>query len=122
MKEDNHIFWRDEILQLLFWMHGEGMGDSQPLPAIARCLDMDVAAVAAHLKQMVEAGYLSEPSGRYALTKMGQDEGGRRFKDEFESMIGQGHGECNDPNCDCHELGPEHCHTHSGHANPVPAE
>ena len=119
MKEDNHIFWRDEILQLLFWMQGEGMGDSHPPLAIARCLDMAEPTLAAHLDQMVEAGYLSQKSGQFALTQMGRAEGGRRFKDEFESMLNQGHGECNDPNCDCHELGPEHCHAH---VSSVPAE
>ena len=117
MKEDNHIFWRDEILQLLFWMHGEGMGDSQPLIAIARSLELDHDAAAAHLNQMVRAGYLTEERGSFVLTQMGRAEGGRRFKDEFDSMLSQGHGECNDPNCDCHQLGPEHCHSHSAHSH-----
>ena len=116
MKEDSHIFWRDEILQLLFWMRGEGMGESQAAAAIARCLDIEEGAVVSHLRQMVEAGYISEQNSRFALTQMGQTEGGRRFKDEFDSMLSQGHGECNDPNCDCHELGPEHCHAHE-HVN-----
>ena len=117
MKEDNHIFWRDEILQLLFWMRGEGMGESHPAAAIARSLDIEESAVVTHLSQMVAAGYLVEKRGRFSLTEMGRAEGGRRFKDEFESMLSQGHGECSDPNCDCHELGPEHCKSHSEHVN-----
>lgn len=117
MKEDNHIFWRDEILQLLFWMRGEGMGESQPAAVIARSLDITESHLAIHLSQMVEAGYVSERAGRFALTDMGRTEGGRRFKDEFESMLNQGHGECNDPSCDCHELGTEHCKSHSDHVH-----
>lgn len=109
MKEDNHIFWRDEILQLLFWMRGEGMGDAHAPSAIARYLDLEESKLKPHFDQMVEAGYLTGRGGRLALTEMGQAEGGRRFKDEFESLVGQGHGECNDPDCDCHQLGPEHC-------------
>lgn len=117
MREDNHIFWRDEILQLLFWMRGEGMGESHPAAAIARCLDIDQTAVKMHLEQMVDAGYLTEVGGRYSLTELGRAEGGRRFQDEFDSMLGQGHGECSDPDCDCHELGPEHCKSHSDHVH-----
>ena len=117
MKEDNHIFWRDEILQLLFWMRGEGMGESQAPAAIARYLDIEQAALMTHLNQMIEARYLSEQNGRFGLTEMGRTEGGRRFQDEFETMLSQGHGECSDPNCDCHELGPEHCKSHSEHAS-----
>ena len=115
-KQDNHIFWRDEILQLLFWMRGEGMGESQPVPAIARCLDITEAVARTHLGQMVEARYLCEQGGCFALTEMGRAEGARRFKDEFESMLSQGHGECTDPNCDCHAMGPEHCKSHE-HVN-----
>jgi Predicted transcriptional regulator len=117
MREDNHIFWRDEILQLLFWMLGEGMGESHPGIAIARYLDVDPSTVGTHLDQMVAAGYLSEQGGRFSLTELGRAEGGRRFKDEFESILSQGHGECSDPNCDCHELGAEHCKSHSGPVN-----
>lgn len=115
MSRDNHIFWRDEILQLLFWMRGEGMGESQPAAAIARSLDIDESTLLKHLDQMVDAGYLSQQDHRFGLTEMGRAEGGRRFQDEFESMLSQGHGECSDPNCDCHELGPEHCKSRSEH-------
>ena len=118
MKEDNHIFWRDEILQLLFWMRGEGMGESQSSQALARFLNLEESALMPHLILMMDAGYLVPENDRFALSAMGQIEGSRRFREEFEPLLSQGHGECNDPNCDCHELGAEYCKTHA-HEHPA---
>lgn len=117
MKEDNHIFWRDEILQFLFWMRGEGMGESQSEDAMARFLNIERDALTPHLIQMSDGGYLRFDDQGVALTDLGCTEGSRRFQEEFESLLSQGHGECSDPNCDCHEFGAEHCKAHpTGHA------
>jgi hypothetical protein len=113
MKEENHIFWRDEILQLLFWLRGEGMGEAHSTAALARFLAVPEETLASHLNQMVAAGYLLERNHQFALTDFGRTEGARRFREEFEPLLGQGHGECNDPDCDCHQLGPEHCKSHA---------
>lgn len=112
MKEENHIFWRDEILQLLVWMRGEGMGESQAPDALARFLNLERDALMPHLAQMADGGYLRFEFDRVALTEMGRIEGSRRFQEEFEPLLSQGHGECSDPDCDCHEFGPDHCKTH----------
>ena len=56
--ENNHIFWRDEILQLLFWMRGEGMGEAQAPAAMARFLNIEEALLMPHLAQMADDGFL----------------------------------------------------------------
>lgn len=114
MKEDNHIYWRDEILQLLFWMRGEGMGETHSPAEVARFLSIDPQALAAHVGKMIDAGYLAALDDRFALSDLGRTEGARRFREEFEPLLAQGHGECSDPDCDCHQLGPEHCKSHTG--------
>jgi len=108
--EQNHIFWRDEILQLLVWLRGEGMGETHATPALSRFLAIPEESLLDHVSQMVNAGYLVSRDNGFALTDFGQLEGARRFREEFEPLLSQGHGECNDPDCDCHQLGPEHCH------------
>ncbi len=113
MKEHNHIFWRDEILQLLFWMRGEGMGEVQSPIALARFLNIQESALRSHLTQMVAASYLTMGEDGVALSHLGRTEGSRRFREEFEPLLNQGHGECSDPNCDCHEMGAEHCKAHT---------
>ncbi len=104
------IFWRDEILQIMYWMLGEGFGES-PTPAeVGRLLAVEASLVSGHMKRMVAMGDLEVSSrGRFKLTVQGVREGRRRFADEFEGMQFAGHAECNRPGCSCLELGPEAC-------------
>lgn len=107
--ENNHLFWRDEILQFLYWTRGEGMGEKHSASTIARFLSIEEPEVTRHLAKMTVDGYLRLIAGEYELTELGVLEGARRFREEFDPFLNQGHGECNDPSCDCHELGPEYC-------------
>lgn len=107
---------RDEILQVMVWMRGEGLADAVGVPELRVFLNEDTATtLAADLAFMAESGLLeSAGEGRFRLTARGRTEGGRRFQDEFAELMHQGHGACSDPNCDCHQLGPEACaHAHA---------
>ena len=100
---------RDEILQVMFWLHGEGLGSEVSVADVLRFVD-DEGAVCAALDQLVEDD-LVEALGdgaatRYRLNASGMQEGRRRFVDEFEPYLGRrGHGECGVANCDCHRGG-----------------
>ena len=104
---------RDEILQVMFWMRGEGLADAAGPAELAVFLNED--ALAADLAALAASGLLDEVGdGRYRLSDHGRGEAGRRFHEEFEELMHQGHGACSDPNCDCHTLGPEACvHAHA---------
>lgn len=108
---------RDELLQVMYWMRGEGLGETVAPSDVERLLAGTPAAVlAADLRALCEAG-LAEPAGggRYSLTEAGRREGGRRFAEEFSDYVHPGHGACSDPACDCHALGPDACvHAHEG--------
>lgn len=107
---------RDEVLQVMFWMRGEGLGDAVGAKELQVFLnDETTATLAGDLATMADAGLLESASaGRYRLTDRGRAEGGRRFQDEFAELMHQGHGACSDPECDCHALGPEACaHAHA---------
>jgi hydrogenase maturation protease len=101
---------RDEILQIMFWLHGEGFGPEVAVADILRFSD-DEPAVRATLDQLVEDGHLEtvghvSGSTRYRLTSSGALEGRRRFLDEFEPYLARhAHGECGSANCDCHRGG-----------------
>jgi hydrogenase maturation protease len=101
---------RDEILQIMFWLHGEGFGPDVALADILRFTD-DERAVRATLGQLIEDGYLDTVadaggSSRYRLTAPGVHEGRRRFLDEFEPYLARhAHGECGSANCDCRRGG-----------------
>lgn len=99
---------RDEILQVLFWLAGEGLAPDVRSADLLPFIEGDEAAIAGHLETLRRLGYLeptrNEP-GRYRLSVVGRGEGRRRFTEEFAPLLRQGHGECNDPDCVCHTTG-----------------
>lgn len=105
---------QDEILQVLFWMRGEELGEEvrprQLEVFLAPGEDRDLEPA---FRRLVERGLVERardgggPS--YRLTEDGLLEGGRRFADEFSDIAGQAHGTCSDPDCGCHS-DPEAAH------------
>jgi hypothetical protein len=94
---------RDEVLQVLFWLRGEGLGADVTVADVARFVE-DETAVREVFTQLVEAGYLATsggPDARYHLTALGETEARRRFVDEFDTYRARGHGECGVADCSC---------------------
>lgn len=106
---------RDELLQVMYWMRGEGLGDTVAPADVERLLiGTPRAVLAADLRGLCEAELAEEDGqGRFSLTEAGRQEGARRFSEEFSDYVHPGHGACSDPACDCHALGPDACvHAH----------
>lgn len=95
--------WRDEILQVMYWMAGEGFGREVSIADLRKLLDADDDLLTQNCERLVAAKLLERASETgYALTTQGKQEGGRRFADEFDEMLKPGHFECDDVDCDCH--------------------
>jgi DNA-binding IclR family transcriptional regulator len=112
----------DELLEVLFWMQGEGFGEEATVERLSRFLTYAEDEVARLLARLVERGDVEAVKSthvRYQLTAVGRREAGRRFRETFEPLLSQGHGECNDPECDCMTDGAAACrhhqHDHAGH-------
>jgi len=103
---------RDEILQVMFWLQGEGLGPDVAMADLLRFVD-DAGAVEIVLAGLVEDGYVDSTHGMaggvgYRLTPFGLEEGRRRFLDEFEPYLARhAHGECGAADCNCHAGGAE---------------
>ncbi len=93
---------RDEILQVMYWMTGEGLGSKFSAADLLKFLPSEQSVLARDLELMVSSGLLESREDKFVLTEQGKAEGGRRFADEFESMTKPGHFECDEPDCDCH--------------------
>lgn len=113
----DELFWRDEVLQAMFWMKGEGLADAVSSADLARFLGGDAHVIGRQMSRLVAGGYLERLAGRpavYRLTEMGRLEGARSFRDEFADLTRLAHGECA-PGCWCHD--PAHagepCPSHS---------
>src|SRR5260370_4681346 len=100
---EEYLFWRDEILQVMFWMLGEGLADEAGPAQVRVLLGGDEQHLEQIMDQVASEGFL-EPraGGRYALSELGKDAGKRSFALEFEGLLGQAHGECG-PDCWCHK-------------------
>jgi hypothetical protein len=100
--ELEYLFWRDEILQVMYWMLGEGFGTEVGPNQIKVFLGGDEPQLQAIMDRVAREGFLSAvDGGLYALTPLGKDAGKRAFAMEFEGLTGQAHGECDD-DCWCH--------------------
>ncbi len=112
---------QDEVLELLYWLEGEGFAGAATLESITRFLADPDHRVDDTLRQLMNRGdvVLHEASAEYKLTVTGRREAGRRFAEEFSSMLSQGHAECNDPECDCHTnpAGAAECHAARAHGD-----
>jgi hypothetical protein len=57
------IYWRDEILELMFWLSGEGLFEDVAPDDLWRSLETDPGRSEERLEQLVQEGYL-DPSSR----------------------------------------------------------
>ncbi len=106
------IALQDDLLQLLYWVEGERFSDAATPAALARFLSDPEPEVRLALDRLAAHGALVHaPGDEYRLTERGRREAGRRFAEEFDPLLRQGHGACNDPDCECHE-DPAKCEVH----------
>ena len=111
------------MLELLYWFEGEGFGGVASIEGITRFTNLSEPLVRRTLDRLEARGDVKVDVSRgaeYRLTESGRREAARRFAAEFAPLLSQGHGECSDPDCDCHssEGGAAECHgrthNHSG--------
>jgi len=95
------MYWRDEILQVMFWLKGEGFGDQVDAPLLERFLGVDSAIGIQYLDRLVEEDLLMPHEDRFELTEKGRRMGAQIFTDEFSEMTKSAHGECG-ADCWCH--------------------
>lgn len=94
------LFWREEILQVLYWMQGEGLAEAVPVSRLLSLLSTSTPNLLLHLQKNIEAGYLKtnddevNENSSVQLTAEGKKEAGGIFRNAFEGMQKGGHGEC----------------------------
>lgn len=117
-RPDDPIARRDELLEFLYWIEGEGFSGAATFDAITRFIACPPEATRAALDDLVARGDVAYDgaTGQYRLSDSGRREGARRFAEEFAPLLAQGHGECNDPDCGCHSdpSAAAECHARGG--------
>jgi hydrogenase maturation protease len=105
--------WRDELLQVMYWLRGEGLREDVTADELRRFLEADPDLLDERLTRLVTEGYAEtvprDPArdpAQYRLSPLGVTEGGRRFHEEFAPFLGrESHNQCGDPDCECQTSG-----------------
>lgn len=95
------LYWRSEILQVMYWLRGEGFGDLVDPALLERFLGVDARLGVRYLDRLASDGYVERVGDRYSLSETGLLEGGLEFAMSFEDMTRPAHGECS-ADCWCH--------------------
>jgi hypothetical protein len=95
------LYWRSEILQVMYWLRGEGFGDLVDARLLEKFLGVDAVVGVQYLDKLVEEEYLLEIGGEYMLSELGAKEGALEFVAAFSDLTRSAHGECS-ADCWCH--------------------
>ncbi len=94
---------RDEVLQAMYWMRSEGIGDAPTGEELGRFLATPADTLAGYLERFVADGLLERTAeAGFRLSSTGEEAGKRTFADEMSELTGSTHGEC-DADCWCHD-------------------
>ncbi len=95
------MYWRSEILQVMYWLRGEGFGDIVDAPLLERFLGVNAAIGLTYLDRLVDEGYLERDGAWFVLSPSGLEEGAAEFATAFSDLTRPAHGECSE-DCWCH--------------------
>ena len=95
------LYWRSEILQVMYWLRGEGLGDVVDANLIERFLGVDAAIGVTYLNRLVHEGYVERAGDGFVLSTCGMEEGAAEFASSFAELTRPAHGECS-ADCWCH--------------------
>ena len=96
------LFWRSEILRVVYWLHGEGLGDIVDVDLIRTYLGVDVMGddvrehLSTYLDMLVADGSLVRDGDWYALSARAMAEGEAELATAFTDLVRPVLNECND--------------------------
>ncbi|MFP5319278.1 MAG: hypothetical protein ACLGI2_13435 [Acidimicrobiia bacterium] len=94
------LYWRSEILRLMYWLRGEGYGDLVDAPMLQQYLGVRASLGLTYLDRLVDDGYLVRDGDWYALSDIGLVEGEEEYLTAFSDLLRPAHGACS-PECWC---------------------
>ena len=100
------MFWRSEILQVMYWLRGEqfGLGPEREKATgqmLERFLGVEAEIGVQYMDLLVERGDLERDGDLYWLSEDGVREGGLEFAAAWSDLTRPTHGECS-ADCWCH--------------------
>lgn len=99
------LFWKEEILQVMYWMDGEGLGSKISVRQILNFINTSSENLLFHINKLLDQGLIEAEqtsitlNGLVTLSQIGKTEAGKHFAEAFQGLQKAGHGECG-PDCD----------------------
>ncbi|HEX3620999.1 MAG TPA: hypothetical protein VHT97_01650 [Acidimicrobiales bacterium] len=91
------LYWRSEILQVVYWLYGEGLGDFVDLGLIRQYLGVDAHEnLSTYLDLLVGDGSLVAEGDWYALSARALAEGEAQLATAFTDLVHPVGNECDD--------------------------
>jgi hypothetical protein len=91
------LYWRSEILQVVYWLHGEGLGDIVDIDLIRQYLGVDGHEnLETYLDTLVADGSLVRDGDWYALSERAQADGEAQRATAFTDQVHPVLNECSD--------------------------
>ena len=95
------LYWRSEILGVVYWLRGEGLGDIVDIDLIRQYLDVGAHEnLSQYLDLLVGDGSLVRDGEWYALSARGLADGEAQLATAFTDLVRPVSNECND-DCWC---------------------
>lgn len=99
------LFWKEEILQVMYWMDGEGLGSKISVAQIFNFINTNSDNLLFHINKLYDQSLIETEQNSIglnslvSLSKIGKTEAGKHFAEAFQGLQKAGHGECG-PDCD----------------------
>ena len=85
----------EEVLQICYWLQGEGLGERFTPDAVLTFLNSSRASVAEIFEILAGQGDLERTAATYRFSAEGKKKAGRLFYENFTDFQLGSHGECN---------------------------
>lgn len=92
-----NLYWRSEVLRVMYWLRGEGLGDLVDVPLLRRFLGLGAADARRHLDELVGDGLLARDGRWYALSDQAlqeEEEFATAFSEVLRPVVGACSSEC----------------------------
>lgn len=110
------LYWHSEVLRVLYWLRGEGLGDIVDAPLIEHYLGLDHGDALPHLEDLVACGHLVRDGDWFGLSARALADEEPRFATAFSDLVNPARGPCSDE-CWCH-ISAEEAECCSGERSP----
>ncbi len=90
------VYWHSEILRVMYWLRGEGLGDLVDVAMVGCYVDIAAGECQTRLSELESGGWVVRDGDWFALSTHGLAEGEAEYATVFADLARPAHGSCSD--------------------------